>query len=133
MQAFFERKNPKINLNKKFKEASESWVFKLISSRFETPSEKVMLKNAIAFVALGVLTVLFPSEEGPTFQVAISLGLTIYFLYQRIKSRLWAFLNGYDLSYVIYSFFLGELRPLAPCTIKQFQNSLHRMLCFVGF
>jgi hypothetical protein len=94
MQAFFERKNPKINLNKKFKEVSESWVFKFISSRFETPSKKVILKNAVAFVALGVLTVLFPTEEGPTLQVAISLGLTIYFLYQRLRSRLWAFLNG---------------------------------------
>ncbi|KAF3327138.1 Protein CHAPERONE-LIKE PROTEIN OF POR1 [Carex littledalei] len=115
MQAFFERKNPKINLNKKFKEASESWVFKFISSRFETPSEKVMLKNAIAFVALGVLTVLFPSEEGPTFQVAISLGLTIYFLYQRLNSRLWAFLNGvasFFAAWMVGTFIMVSLPPL---------------------
>lgn len=106
MESFFERKNPKINLDKKIKEVSQSWIFKFISSRFEAPSGKVILKNAVAFAALGVLTVLFPTEDGPTFQVAISLGLTIYFLYQRIKSRLWAFLYGYNLS-LCYLFLLS--------------------------
>jgi Protein CHAPERONE-LIKE PROTEIN OF POR1-like len=117
MEAFFERKNPKLNLDKKLKEASQSWVFQFISSHFETPSRKVILKNAIAFVALGVLSVLFPTEDGPTFQVAISLGLTIYFLYQRIKSRLWAFLYGYDRSFCyLFLIFLEEVFSTLPLT-----------------
>jgi Protein CHAPERONE-LIKE PROTEIN OF POR1-like len=104
MEAFFERKNPKFNLDKKLKEASQSWVFQFISSHFETPYRKVVLKNAVAFVALGVLCCFLP-------KVAISLGLTIYFLYQRVKSRLWAFLYGYDLLYLLIPFLKMFLRP----------------------
>jgi Protein CHAPERONE-LIKE PROTEIN OF POR1-like len=129
MEAFFDRKNPKFNLDKKLKEASQSWVFQFISSHFETPSRKVILKNAVAFVALGILTVLFPSEDGPTFQVAISLGLTIYFLYQRIKSRLWAFLYGYGLSLCyFFPYFLEEVfKTLLLITSRNSSNSTKKV------
>nr|XP_010919392.1 protein CHAPERONE-LIKE PROTEIN OF POR1, chloroplastic [Elaeis guineensis]XP_019705348.1 protein CHAPERONE-LIKE PROTEIN OF POR1, chloroplastic [Elaeis guineensis]XP_029119937.1 protein CHAPERONE-LIKE PROTEIN OF POR1, chloroplastic [Elaeis guineensis]XP_029119938.1 protein CHAPERONE-LIKE PROTEIN OF POR1, chloroplastic [Elaeis guineensis] len=94
MQSFLERKNPKININKKIREVTQSRVVKAIASRFEAPSTNAILKTASAFIVLGILTVLFPTEEGPTLQVAISLIVTIYFIYQRLKSRLRAFLYG---------------------------------------
>ncbi|XP_006836026.2 protein CHAPERONE-LIKE PROTEIN OF POR1, chloroplastic [Amborella trichopoda] len=95
MQKFYERKNPKINVKKKFREVSQSKVIKAIVSRFEAPSDEFIIKIAAAFLVLGVLTVLFPTEEGPTLQVAISLMASMYFIYSRLKNRIRAFLYGY--------------------------------------
>lgn len=94
MRSFYERKNPKINIKKKVREFSQSRIIKAITSRFETPATNVILKTASAFTVLGILTVLFPTEEGPTLQVAISLVACIYFMYGRLKSKLRAFLYG---------------------------------------
>lgn len=94
MQKFFERKNPKINLKKKVREVTQSRVIKAVTSRFETPTRNVIIKTTVAFVALGILTVLFPTEEGPTLQVAISLIISIYFIHERLKSRIRALLYG---------------------------------------
>ncbi|XP_012065335.1 protein CHAPERONE-LIKE PROTEIN OF POR1, chloroplastic isoform X2 [Jatropha curcas] len=95
MQKFYERKNPKIDIGKKVREVKQSRVVQAVTSRFQTPSTLVIAKTSIAFLVLGVLTVLFPTEEGPTLQVAISLMATIYFIYDRLKSKLRAFLYGY--------------------------------------
>ncbi|PKA58985.1 hypothetical protein AXF42_Ash001078 [Apostasia shenzhenica] len=94
MQSFHDRKNPKINIKKKLREVTQSRFVKAITSRFEMPRRSIILKTTIAFLVLAVLTVLFPTEEGPTFQVAISLVLSIYFIYDRLKSRLLACLYG---------------------------------------
>ncbi|XXG40200.1 hypothetical protein AAC387_Pa01g0979 [Persea americana] len=94
MQKFYERKNPKINIKKKMREVSQSRVVQAVVSRFETPSTNFIIKTAIAFAVLGVLTFLFPTEEGPTLQVAISLLVSIYFIYSRLKSQMRAFLYG---------------------------------------
>lgn len=95
MQKFRERKKPKINIDKNVKKVTQSLVFKTIAARFETPSNKHILKTSATFVILGVLTVLFPTEEGPTLQVAISFLASVYFLYERLKSKLFkAFLYG---------------------------------------
>lgn len=94
MQSFYERRNPKINLKKKFREASQSRIVRAVTSRFESPATNFIIKTAAAFLVLGALTVLFPTEEGPTLQVALSLVLSIYFIYQRLKSRVRAFLYG---------------------------------------
>lgn len=94
MQKFYERKNPKINIKKKVREVTQSRVVQAITSRFRTPSTKFIIKTAVAFLVLGVLTVLFPTEEGPTLQVAISLITTMYFIYDRLKSKIRAVLYG---------------------------------------
>lgn len=94
MQKFYERKNPKIDIKKKVREVTQSKYVQAVTSRFQTPSTNIIIKTSIAFVVLGALTVLFPTEEGPTLQVAISLITTIYFIYDRLKSKLRAFLYG---------------------------------------
>lgn len=101
MQKFYERRNPKINIKKKVREVTQSRYVQAITSRFRTPSTNVIIKNSIAFLVLGALTVLFPTEEGPTLQVAISLIITIYFIYDRLKSKLRAFLYGYVTLYIL--------------------------------
>lgn len=95
MQSLYNRRRPKLNLDKKVRDITQSPVYKAVTSRFEAPSTKVILKTALAFIVLGLLTVLFPTEEGPTLQVAISLIATIYFIHERLKSGLRAFLYGY--------------------------------------
>lgn len=101
MQSLYDRRSPKINLKKKVREVTQSRVVKAVTSRFEAPSMKIILKTAAAFIVLGVLTVLFPTEEGPTLQVAISLIASIYFIYDRLKSGLRAFLYGSVFSFII--------------------------------
>ncbi|XP_020085411.1 protein CHAPERONE-LIKE PROTEIN OF POR1, chloroplastic-like [Ananas comosus] len=114
MQSFFERKNPKINIKKKVREVTQSRFVKAITSRFETPSGKVILKTTITFVVLGILTVLFPTEEGPTLQVAISLAVSIYFIHERLKSRIRAFLYGvgsFLASWLLGTFLMVSVMP----------------------
>lgn len=95
MQKFYERKNPKIDIKKKVREVTQSRIVQAVTSRFQTPSTNFIIKAAISFAILGALTVLFPTEDGPTLQVAISLMATIYFIYDRLKSRVRAILYGY--------------------------------------
>ncbi|PWA45103.1 Fructose-bisphosphate aldolase, class-I [Artemisia annua] len=68
MQQFYERKNPKINVKKKMREVSQSRVVQAVTNRFRTPATNFIIKTAVAFVVLAALTVLFPTEEGPTIQ-----------------------------------------------------------------
>ncbi|XP_043712652.1 protein CHAPERONE-LIKE PROTEIN OF POR1, chloroplastic [Telopea speciosissima] len=105
MQKFYERKNPKIDIKKKVREVTQSRVVQAVMSRFQTPSTNFIIKTAIAFAILGALTVLFPTEDGPTLQVAISLIATIYFIYDRLKSRVRAIL--YSIGAFIVSWLLG--------------------------
>lgn len=107
MQSFYDRKSPKINIKKKVREVTQSRVVKAISSRFETPATNLILKTSIAFIVLGVLTVIFPTEDGPTFQVAVSLIASIYFIYTRLKSKMRAFLYG--VAAFLGSWLLGTL------------------------
>ncbi|XP_050226287.1 protein CHAPERONE-LIKE PROTEIN OF POR1, chloroplastic [Mercurialis annua] len=111
MQQFYDRKNPKIDIGKKVRKLKQSRVVQAVTSRFQTPSTRVIIKTAIAFLALGVLTILFPTEEGPTLQVAISLMATIYFIHDRLKSKLWAVL--YSAGAFIFSWLLGTFLMVA--------------------
>lgn len=95
MQQFYDRKNPKIDIKKKVRAVSQSRVVQAVRSRFRTPATQFIVKTSIAFLVLGALTFLFPTEEGPTLQVAISLLATIYFIHDRLKSKLRAFLYRY--------------------------------------
>ncbi|XP_015582296.1 protein CHAPERONE-LIKE PROTEIN OF POR1, chloroplastic [Ricinus communis] len=105
MQKFYERKNPKIDIGKKVREVKQSRFVQAVTSRFRTPSTFTIVKTSIAFLVLGILTVLFPTEEGPTLQVAISLMATIYFIHDRLKSKVRAFL--YSAGAFIFSWLLG--------------------------
>lgn len=95
MQKFYERRNPKIDLRKKMREVNQSRFVQFVRGRFQTPSTMFIVKSSIAFLLLGALTVLFPTEEGPTLQVLISLIATMYFIYDRLKSKIRTLLYGY--------------------------------------
>ncbi|KAK6924445.1 Protein CHAPERONE-LIKE PROTEIN OF POR1-like [Dillenia turbinata] len=117
MQKFHERKNPKINIKKKVMEVTQSRVVQAVISRFQMPSTNFIIKTSIAFVVLGVLTVLFPTEEGPTLQVAISLIATMYFIYDRLKSKIRALLYGagaFILSWLLGTFLMVSVIPPVP-------------------
>ncbi|CAA2963526.1 CHAPERONE-LIKE PROTEIN OF POR1, chloroplastic [Olea europaea subsp. europaea] len=114
MQKFYERKNPKINIKKKVREVTQSPIVQAVVSRFRTPSTNIIIKTSIAFAVLGVLTVLFPTEEGPTLQVAISLLVTMYFIYDRLKSKLRGFLYGagtFVISWLLGTFLMVSVMP----------------------
>ncbi|XP_057806901.1 protein CHAPERONE-LIKE PROTEIN OF POR1, chloroplastic [Salvia miltiorrhiza] len=114
MQKFYERKNPKINVKKKVREVTQHKYVQAVTSRFRTPSTRVIVKTSIAFLVLGVLSVLFPTEEGPTLQVAISLIATMYFIHDRLKSKLRAFLYGagsFALSWLLGTFLMVSVMP----------------------
>ncbi|KAG2696371.1 hypothetical protein I3760_07G056200 [Carya illinoinensis] len=117
MQKFYERKNPKIDIKKKVREVRQSRIVQAITDRFQTPSTKFIIKTSIAFVVLGVLTILFPTEEGPTLQVAISLMATIYFIHDRLKSKIRAFLYGagaFAFSWLLGTFLMVAVIPPIP-------------------
>ncbi|KAG0472605.1 hypothetical protein HPP92_014462 [Vanilla planifolia] len=114
MKSFLDRRNPKLNIKKKIKEVTQSRFVQAITTRFQTPATSVIVKTSIAFMVLGVLTVLFPTEEGPTFQVAISLILSIYFIFDRLKSRLRACIYGagsFFLSWFLGTFLMVSVIP----------------------
>ncbi|CAA3007124.1 callose synthase 7-like [Olea europaea subsp. europaea] len=126
MQKFYERKNPKINIKKKVREVTQSPIVQAVVSRFRTPSTNIIIKTSIAFAVLGVLTVLFPTEEGPTLQVAISLLVTMYFIYDRLKSKLRGFLYGAG-TFVI-SWLLGTFLMVSVTDQKYYDNIKNLML-----
>ncbi|KAF5198330.1 Chaperone-like protein of por1 protein [Thalictrum thalictroides] len=114
MQHFHERRRPKLNIKKKVKDLTQSRAVQAVTSRFQTPATNYILTTAILFAILGVLTVLFPTEEGPTFQVAISLLATIYFIYGRLKSKLRALLYGvgaFGVSWLLGTFMMVSVIP----------------------
>lgn len=114
MQKFYNRKNPKIDIKKKVRAISQSRIVQFVTSRFQTPSTKFIIKTSVAFVILGALTVLFPTEEGPTLQVAISLIATMYFIHDRLKSKLRTFLYGagtFIFSWLVGTFMMVSVMP----------------------
>ncbi|KAJ7944199.1 Protein CHAPERONE-LIKE PROTEIN OF POR1, chloroplastic [Quillaja saponaria] len=117
MQKFYERRNPKIDIKKKVREVSQSRVVQFVRSRFQTPRTNFIIKTSIVFLLLGVLSALFPTEEGPTLQVAVSLMATMYFIYDRLKSKLWAFLYGagaFIVSWLLGTFLMVSIIPPIP-------------------
>ncbi|XP_065852912.1 protein CHAPERONE-LIKE PROTEIN OF POR1, chloroplastic [Euphorbia lathyris] len=117
MQQFYDRKNPKIDIGKKVREVKQSRVVQAVTSRFQTPATLIIIKTSITFLVLGVLTFLFPTEEGPTLQVAISLMATIYFFHDRLKSKLRAFLYGagaFIFSWLLGTFLMVSVIPPLP-------------------
>ncbi|KAG5415111.1 hypothetical protein IGI04_002678 [Brassica rapa subsp. trilocularis] len=91
MQKFHERKHPKIDITKKVLQVRQSKAVNFVFERFQTPPTAFLVKTAVTFAVLGALTVLFPTEEGPTLQVLLSVIATFYFIHQRLKKNLWSF------------------------------------------
>ncbi|WJX88515.1 hypothetical protein P8452_70597 [Trifolium repens] len=117
MQKFYERKNPKIDVKKKIRAVNQSRFVQAVRGRFRTPSTTFIIKTSLAFLLLGVLTVLFPTEEGPTLQVAISLFATTYFVYDRLKSKIRALLYGvgaFIFSWLLGTFLMVSVIPPIP-------------------
>jgi len=112
MQKFYERKNPKMDINKKVRDVHWSHVVQAVMSRFQTPATTIIIKTSIAFAVLGVFTVLFPTEEGPILQVAMSLTATMYFIHERLKSKIRAFLYGYVTEIYFLTFTLIAICPV---------------------
>lgn len=114
MQKFHERRSPKINLKKRVREMNQSRVVQAVRSRFQTPSTKFIVKTAFVFLVLGALSMLFPTEDGPTLQVAVSLIATIYFIHDRLKSKLRALLYGFGafiVSWLLGTFLMVSVIP----------------------
>ncbi|KAF9617197.1 hypothetical protein IFM89_035079, partial [Coptis chinensis] len=114
MQKFHERRRPKLNIKKKVRDVTQSRVVLAVTSRFQTPSTNFVIKTAAVFAILAVLSVLFPTEDGPTLQVLISLLTTIYFIYDRLKSKLRALLYGigaFGVSWLLGTFLLVSVIP----------------------
>ncbi|CAL0313123.1 unnamed protein product [Lupinus luteus] len=117
MQQFYDRKNPKIDVRKKIREVNQSRFVQFIRGRFHTPSTNFIIKSSLAFLLLGVLTVLFPTEEGPTLQVALSLIATMYFVHERLKSKFRTFLYGagaFIVSWLLGTFLMVAVIPPIP-------------------
>ncbi|KAH0934956.1 hypothetical protein HID58_012073 [Brassica napus] len=114
MQKFHERKNPKIDINKKVRQVRQSKVVSFVFDRFQTPPNAFLVKTAVTYAVLGALTVLFPTEEGPTLQVLLSVIATFYFIHQRLKKKLWSFLYGtgsFIFSWLIGTFLMVSVIP----------------------
>ncbi|KAK7262926.1 hypothetical protein RJT34_30507 [Clitoria ternatea] len=117
MQKFHERRNPKIDIKKKMREVNQSRFVQAVRGRFHTPSTKFIVKTSLTFLVLAVLTVLFPTEEGPTLQVALSLIATLYFIYDRLKSKIRAALYGagaFIFSWLLGTFLMVSVIPPIP-------------------
>lgn len=114
LESFRARRRPKINLKGKWKKVTDSRLIKAVSSRFEAPSRNLIIKTATLFLVLGIWSFLNPTEEGPVYQVAISLMASIYFIYSRLKNRLRACLYGLGAflgSWVLGSFLMASVLP----------------------
>lgn len=114
MEKFHERRRPKLNIKKKVRDVTQSPFVQAVTNRFQTPATRVIIKTAAVFALLGVLTVLFPTEDGPTFQVALSLLATIYFIHDRLKSKIRALLYGvgaFGVSWLLGTFLMVSVIP----------------------
>ncbi|PSS29913.1 Phosphoenolpyruvate carboxykinase isoform 2 [Actinidia chinensis var. chinensis] len=68
MRKFHEKKNPKIDIKKKVRAVTESHIAQVVLSRFRTPPTNFIIKTSVAFLVLGALTILFPTEEVQHFR-----------------------------------------------------------------
>eukprot|EP00252_Welwitschia_mirabilis_P020089 TRINITY_DN4840_c0_g1_i1.p1 TRINITY_DN4840_c0_g1~~TRINITY_DN4840_c0_g1_i1.p1 ORF type:complete len:282 (+),score=22.67 TRINITY_DN4840_c0_g1_i1:497-1342(+) len=114
LQSFRAKWMPKIDLKGKWRNVRESKLMKGISSRFTTPSTKVIFKTTALYIALGIWSFLNPTEDGPVYQVAISFAANIYFIYSRMRRLMKAFFYGvltFLFSWVLSSFLMATLLP----------------------
>ncbi|KAJ4912228.1 hypothetical protein Rs2_06849 [Raphanus sativus] len=104
MQKFHERKNPKVDITKKVREVRQSKAVSFVFERFQTPPTAFLVRSAVTF----------PTEEGPTLQVLLSVVATFYFIHQMLKEKLWSFLYGsgsFIFSWLIGTFLMVSVIP----------------------
>uniref|UniRef100_A0A7C9CKY3 Uncharacterized protein n=1 Tax=Opuntia streptacantha TaxID=393608 RepID=A0A7C9CKY3_OPUST len=125
MEKFYERKRPKLNIKKKVRDVRQSRYVQAVLNRFRTPADsKFIALTSVTFLVLGVLTYLFPTEEGPTLQVAISLMATIYFIYSRLNSKIRAVLYGagaFIFSWLLSTFLMVSVIPPIPVGMRSLE------------
>lgn len=116
-EKFRERKKSKINLKVDLKKKAESNPFlKGFLDFFDVPKKEVILQRFILFLLLAAWSVFYPSEGGPAFQVAVALGLSVYFINERIKSIGRSIFLGFGA--LIVGWFAGSLIiPFIPASI----------------
>eukprot|EP00850_Spirogloea_muscicola_P014098 SM000099S25204 [mRNA] locus=s99:178055:179912:- [translate_table: standard] len=122
--------NLKANLKKKVGE-SPAWV-QALANRIESPKPAVIAQRGALFLAIGAWSVINSAEGGPAFQVAVALGLCIYFLNERIKSLGRAFLLG--LGALLVGWVLGSIIvPLVPPFILPRYWSLELITSLISY
>lgn len=117
-KSFQERKKAKINLKSKLKqkvEESPSWVKNLLNF-VELPANVIVLRRLFLFAFLAGWSIMNSAETGPAFQVAISLGACIYFLFDKSKSLGRATIIGLG-SLVVGWVFGSCVGPLIPAAV----------------
>uniref|UniRef100_A0A453KR13 J domain-containing protein n=1 Tax=Aegilops tauschii subsp. strangulata TaxID=200361 RepID=A0A453KR13_AEGTS len=96
MKSYQHRKKTKINLKTKLLkrvEESPSWV-KAFLGYFEVPSMDIISKRLFFFAFIAGWSIATSAENGPAFQLAISLFSCIYFLNDKMKNLLRASTTG---------------------------------------
>ncbi|KAE8685410.1 Pectin lyase-like superfamily protein isoform 1 [Hibiscus syriacus] len=132
---------PRINVRDPYKrlgiskEASEDEI-QGRDKQIPNSSHQGHCKNIISILVLGVLTVLFPTEEGPTLQVAISLLATFYFIHDRLKSKIRALLYGagaFIFSWLMGTFLMVSVIPPIPIPILKGPRSFEVLTSLITY
>ena len=134
MKSYQHRKKTKINLKTKLLkrvEESPSWV-KAFLGYFEVPSMDIISKRLFFFAFIAGWSIATSAENGPAFQLAISLFSCIYFLNDKMKNLLRASTTGFGV--LVGGWIVGSmLVPLIPTFIIPPTWSLELLTSLVAY
>ncbi|KAI4990703.1 hypothetical protein ZWY2020_039074 [Hordeum vulgare] len=134
MKSYQYRKKTKINLKTKLLkrvEESPSWV-KAFLGYFEVPSMDIISKRLFFFAFIAGWSIATSAENGPAFQLAISLFSCIYFLNDKMKNLLRASTTGFGV--LVGGWIVGSmLVPLIPTFIIPPTWSLELLTSLVAY
>ncbi|CAN6166826.1 unnamed protein product [Urochloa humidicola] len=134
MKSYQQRKKTKINLKTKLKkrvEESPSWV-KALLGYFEVPSMDIISRRLFFFAFIAGWSIATSAENGPAFQLAISLFSCIYFLNDKMKNLLRASTTGFGV--LVGGWIIGSLLvPLIPTFIIPPSWSLELLTSLVAY
>ena len=54
-----------------------------LTSRFETPDDQTIVRRAVIYAIMAGWAIVQSTSSGPAFQMAVSFGLTVYFLHEK--------------------------------------------------
>lgn len=134
MTSFRQRKKAKINLKSRLRnkvEESPPW-FKTLLSYFEVPPVDVILRRLFLFAFMGVWSIMNSAENGPAFQVALSLGSCIFFLNDKMKNVPRAAIIGFG-ALAIGWIFGSILIPMVPTVLLRPTWSLELLTSLVSY
>jgi len=134
MKSYQQRKKTKINLKTKLKkrvEESPSWV-KALLGYFEVPSMDFISRRLFFFAFIAGWSIATSAENGPAFQLAISLFSCIYFLNDKMKNLLRASTTGFGV--LVGGWIVGSLLvPLIPTFMIPPSWSLELLTSLVAY